>query len=71
MKITFPVLTVFRQSLLGRFQMKVNEFLKMFNKKLYILLVEEQRMEFPFAKTINNLRRENKNDISKTTTRSS
>lgn len=47
------------------------EFLKLFNKKLYILLVEEQRMEFPFAKTINNLRRENKNDSSKQTTRSS
>lgn len=49
----------------------INEYLKLFNKKLYILLVEEQRMEFPFAKTIKNLREENKNDSSKQTIRSS
>jgi len=51
--------------------MKPSEFLRIFNKKLYIQLVEEQRMEFPFAKTLTNSRKENKNDISKTTTRSS
>lgn len=71
MKHITPVLNVFRQNLNGRFQMKPSEFLRIFNKKLYILLVEEQRMEFPFAKTLTNSRKENKNDISKTTTRSS
>ena len=51
--------------------MKPSEFLRIFNKKLYILLVEEQGMEFPFAKTLRNNRKENTNDVSKTTTRSS